>query len=167
MKLFDSLFQAVHAGFAVDTSVYPWVAYKGPRAEPTEMAEVIAGHYTDPSDGDGSLSLLELLSTQQQLQERMGQPTGFGEAGAKESLLHAIVETVEAMQELNFKPWKAKKFEVDHSKLATELTDILQFWANAANAMELTAADLTNALRAKWLINHRRIDSGEVKEAQP
>lgn len=112
------------------------------------------------------LDLTELLSTQKELQARMGEPTGVGEAGVKESLLHVIVESTEAMSEINFKPWKAKKFEVDLDKLATELTDILQFWANAANAIGITPEQLTEALRAKWGVNHQRIDSGEVVEAK-
>lgn len=111
------------------------------------------------------LDLKELLSTQAALQSRMGQPTGTGEAGVKESLLHVVVEAVEAMREVNFKPWKATKKPVDREALAMELTDILQFWANAALAIGLTAEDLTSALRVKWGINHERIDSGDVVEA--
>lgn len=108
------------------------------------------------------LNLAELLNTQRVLQARMGNPTGTGEAGAKENLLHVMVETVEALRELNFKPWKAQLIIVDRAALATELTDILQFWANAALAMDLTAEDLTTALRTKWGVNHQRITSGEV-----
>lgn len=108
------------------------------------------------------LDLTELLETQRALQARMGNPTGTGEAGAKENLLHVMVETVEALRELNFKPWKAQLKIVDRTALATELTDILQFWGNAALAMGLTAEELTHALRAKWGVNHQRIDTGEV-----
>jgi len=113
------------------------------------------------------LDLTELLETQRKLQARMGNPTGLGEPGVKENLLHAIVETVEALREINFKPWKAKTFEVDRKKLATELTDVLQFWANAALAMDITPEELTEALRAKWQVNHQRIDDGSVVEVAP
>ena len=92
----------------------------------------------------------------------MGNPTGYGEAGLKENLLQAIVEVVEALRETNFKPWKAKRIEVDRVKLATELTDILQFWANAALAMDLKPDELSGALRAKWLVNRERINQKEV-----
>lgn len=109
------------------------------------------------------LDLKELLQTQQELQRQMGDPTGQGEAGCKENLLHAIVELVEAMREINFKPWKAQQKPVDRKALATELTDVLQFWANAANAMGLTPDELTQALRKKWVINVQRIQTGEVK----
>lgn len=112
------------------------------------------------------LDLQELLATQAELQARMGLPTGVGEAGVKESLLHVIVESVEAMREINFKPWKAEKKLVNREALAMELTDILQFWANAALAFGLTPEDLTAALRIKWGINYARIDSGDVVEAQ-
>lgn len=113
-----------------------------------------------------SIDLSELFETQRILHARMGDCTGVGEAGVKENLLHVIVEAVEAMQEINFKPWKAKRIAVDRVALATELTDILQFWVNAALAMDLTADDLTAALRAKWDVNQQRIDDGEVRRAE-
>jgi dimeric dUTPase (all-alpha-NTP-PPase superfamily) len=112
------------------------------------------------------LDLVELLETQRALQARMGNPTGTGEAGLKENVLHAIVELTEVLREINFKPWKISRVEVDRVKLATELTDVLQFWANAALAMGLTPDELTQALRAKWGVNHQRIDDGDVVEVQ-
>lgn len=113
------------------------------------------------------LTLKELLDTQRSLQARMGNPTGLGEEGVKENLLHVVVESVEALREINFKPWKANKIVVDRNALATELTDILQFWANAALAIGLTPEELTAALRTKWGVNHQRIDTGDVVEAKP
>lgn len=109
------------------------------------------------------LDLNELIDSQLTLQAKMGHPTGHGEPGVKENLLHVIIETVEAMREINFKPWKTSVKPVDRLALATELTDILQFWANAANAFGLTPAELTEALRAKWVVNHQRIKDHEVK----
>jgi hypothetical protein len=111
---------------------------------------------------DEIIDLAELLKTQQLLQHLMAQPGGIGEAGMKENLLHVIVETVEALQETNFKPWKAVGKEVNRQALAMELTDILQFWANAALAMGFTAQELSDALRRKWSINYERINNGEV-----
>ena len=108
------------------------------------------------------LSLDELLKTQQRLQTRMGEPTGTGEAGLKENLLHAVVEITEALRETNFKPWKTQYIPVNREALATELMDVLQFWANAANAMGLSPEELTDALRRKWGVNHQRIDDGDV-----
>lgn len=113
-------------------------------------------------NGGEILNLDELLTTQNALQVAMGDPCGQGEKGLKENLLQAIVEVVEALRETNFKPWSSKKKQVDRTALATELTDILQFWANAANAMGLTPMDLTMALRAKWLVNRERINQKEV-----
>lgn len=111
------------------------------------------------------LDIEELLVNQRLLQHRMGHPTGLGEVGAKENLLHVVVEAVEALRELNFKPWKTQKILIDRQKFATELTDILQFVANAAEALDLNASDLSSALRKKWEVNHQRIDQGEVTEA--
>lgn len=113
-------------------------------------------------NGEGVLNLTELLETQKKLQASMGNPTGFGEAGFKENLLQAVVEVTEALRETNFKPWKTKKITVDRVKLATELTDILQFWANASLAMGLTPEELSKALRDKWQVNQQRIKDHEV-----
>jgi hypothetical protein len=110
-----------------------------------------------------TIDFTELLDSQLTLQAKMGHPTGHGEAGVKENLLHVIIETVEAMREINFKPWKTSTKVVDRVALATELTDILQFWANAANAFGLTPQELTDALRAKWQVNYQRIKDQEVK----
>jgi hypothetical protein len=116
----------------------------------------------DNDVGYNILDLYELLETQRTLQHYMGQPTGTDEAGLKENLLHVMVETCEALAETNFKPWKTTKKEVDRKALATELTDILQFWANAAIAMQFTPEELTEALRTKWKVNHDRIENGDV-----
>jgi len=130
-----------------------------------------AGEWLESLDGMHTLRIpqpltfAEVLSTQQALQAKMGNPTGFGEVGVKENLLHVMVEAVEALREINFKPWKTKTHEVDRTKLATELTDILQFWANAALAFGLTAEELEQALRLKWTVNHKRIEANEVKSA--
>jgi hypothetical protein len=113
-------------------------------------------------NGEGVLNLTELLETQKRLQASMGNPTGHGEAGFKENLLQAVVEVTEALRETNFKPWKTKKITVDRVKLATELTDILQFWANASLAMGLTPEELSKALRDKWQVNQQRIKNHEV-----
>jgi hypothetical protein len=113
-------------------------------------------------NGEDVLNLTELLETQKKLQASMGNPTGFGEAGFKENLLQAVVEVTEALRETNFKPWKTKKITVDRVKLATELTDILQFWANASLAMGLTPEELSKALRDKWQVNQQRIKDHEV-----
>lgn len=107
------------------------------------------------------LDLKELLMTQTVLQTRMGWPGGRNEIGAKEMLFAANVEIAEVLNEINWKPWKEHPYkEVDKHALTTELTDILQFWANAALCLGLTAEELTEALRRKWEVNHQRIDDG-------
>lgn len=144
---------------ADETGVEDWVG--GPAMRRERFARLILGRLYH-LNVKPNLDLQELFDTQYQLQSRMGFPTGHGEAGLKENLLHASVEIVEALQEINFKPWKTKKKEVDREKLMTELTDILQFWANAGIAMGFTPVELTNALRAKWKVNHQRVDVGDV-----
>ncbi len=90
----------------------------------------------------------------------MGNPLGMGEAGFKEAILALIVESTEALCETNWKPWKKTHKEVNRQSLATEMTDILQFWVNAALTMELTPEILEQALRGKWKINKQRIKDG-------
>lgn len=102
------------------------------------------------------LTIEELLSEQRELQEALA-PGGLVEEDAPLHLLAATAELMEALQELNWKPWRKTKHHTNRDHYATELTDALQFWANAAIALGLTADDLTQALRAKWAINWRRI----------
>lgn len=116
-----------------------------------------------------TVSFGELLKTQYDLQERMGWPTGNGIPGFKENMLAAHGEISEAVNEIPWKNWKPVGYkEVDRDALATELTDILQFVANAALCMDLTACELSGSLRRKWMENDRRIRDREVvnKEEQ-
>ena len=113
------------------------------------------------------LSIEEILDRQHVLMKSMGWPAGEpiiegNEDAAKSHLLAAIHECTEAMNEMNWKPWKANKKPVDPQKLATELMDIIQFVANAALVMNLSSWDLERALREKWEVNFQRIEQGEV-----
>jgi hypothetical protein len=139
-----------------------WLAGIGKFVQGSGFSEADATRIARLLNGESLLNLKELLETQNALQVAMGHPTGHGESGLKENLLQAVVEVVEALRETNFKPWKTAKKPVDRQALATELTDILQFWANAALAMNLTPEELTQALRAKWLVNRERINTKEV-----
>ena len=103
---------------------------------------------------------IKIFEKQLELQTAMGYPLGQGEAGFKEAILALIVEATEALGEVNWKPWKQTRKEVDHHKLATEMTDILQFWVNAALIMNLTPDDLMQALTFKWEVNKKRIEEG-------
>lgn len=106
------------------------------------------------------MNLAELLEGQARLQAAMRHPMGHGEAAVKENVLAAVVELTEVLEEVNWKPWRKERFAVDRRALATELCDVLQFWANAANAAGLSADDLAEALRAKWKTNEERIKNG-------
>jgi len=106
------------------------------------------------------LEIKEILDTQQQLQIKMGDPCGQGESGVKENILALIAEAVETLEETNWKPWKKDKKPVDRARLLGEMTDILQFWANMVLAAGFDNEDVEQSLRAKWEINHKRIDDG-------
>jgi len=111
----------------------------------------------------------ELMDVQKDLQQIMGNPGAPGfdgshsDAGVKEMLLAAMMECSEALAEVSWKPWKPEGYkEVDHNLLATELTDIIQFVANAAIYAGLSADDLETALRKKWRVNIERVANGET-----
>lgn len=109
------------------------------------------------------LNLETIFNTQSNLQALMDWPGGIGQAGTKEMLLGAMVECTEALDEINWKPWKAHiPKDYDKEKFTTELTDIIQFVINAALCMNLTAEDLTIALQVKWVENYARIKEGKV-----
>ncbi len=114
------------------------------------------------------INLDELMYKQARLLRSMGWPGGKpiidmgNEEAAKGHLLAAMVECTEALNELNWEPWKSTCSEVDRVKYATELMDIVQFVCNAALAMGLDEIDLERAIRDKWQENQRRIDAGEV-----
>lgn len=105
----------------------------------------------------------EILREQGKLQEAMGWPMGVGEKSAIDNLTHAIVEVTEALRELNFKQWKEKR-PVDVTAFATELTDVIQFLFNAANAMGIHECTLTHVLREKWKENYRRLENAPKPE---
>lgn len=119
---------------------------------------------------DTTVTFFELLEEQRQLQNRMGWPTGHGVQGVKENLLALQVELVEVLQELPWKCWKnypetqGEEVILDdptlRRRLATEFTDVLQFWANAAATLGLTPEELSAALRQKWEENHQRVARG-------
>lgn len=109
------------------------------------------------------LTVEAVLAAQQNLQVTMGLPMGTGEAAVKENMLALIVEATEVLGEINWKCWKRHQLkEVDRDALLTELTDLLQFWANAVSAMGFTADDVALALSTKWSENRRRVMAGEV-----
>lgn len=115
-------------------------------------------------DGVQSVTFKELLGHQYNLQNMMGWPEGGpGLEGFKNSMLALVVEATEALNETPWKPWKTSGYkDIDVKSLATEMTDILQFWANAALHMGLSPEYLSKCLRQKWTENIRRIHAGEV-----
>lgn len=123
-------------------------------------------HLRDLAAGSSSvdqsqlLTLPELFMAQADLQAALGWSTDRGEPGVRLNLLAVVNEAMEALDEVNWKPWKKTLKPVDRTALATELTDLLQFWVNACLAAGLGPADVTAALRAKWKVNHQRLKGG-------
>ena len=129
---------------------------------------------TPPRAHGGSminLSFSDIERAQTDLQQAMGWPCGHGVDGFKENMFCAIVELTEALNELPWKQWKrydSGEAGWAHKKLkvATELTDSIQFVFNAAIALGITSDDLSYALQAKWAENFDRIDKNEVIRAE-
>lgn len=109
-----------------------------------------------------SMTIQDVLAAQQNLQVAMGEPMGTGQRGVKENVLAAIVELTEVLAEINWKPWKPTRDDIDRQALLVEMTDVLQFWANMINCMEFTADEVALALAQKWTENRRRVTRGEV-----
>lgn len=108
------------------------------------------------------MTIQDVLAAQQNLQVAMGEPMGFGQRGVKENVLAAIVELTEVLNEISWKPWKPARDDIDRQALLTEMTDVLQFWANMINCMDFTADEVALALAKKWTENRQRIVRGEV-----
>ena len=118
---------------------------------------------------DRKMTLADVLAAQHELQVAMGHPTGHGHVAVKENVLAAIVELTEVLGEVPWKPWKKydprQDDQIDRIALLTEMTDVLQFWANMVNAMGFTAEDVALALATKWNENYRRTNNGETTQA--
>lgn len=109
------------------------------------------------------LTIARVLEVQQELQAAMGHPMGRDSGAVKENVLAAIVELTEVLAEIPWKPWKNYGTpQIDRAALITEMTDVLQFWANMVNAMGFTAEEVTLALTGKWAENYHRVNIGET-----
>lgn len=118
------------------------------------------------------LNIEELFSIQEQMQRHMGYPMGEGqsdqlsrdgrvEQGAfRENTLALMVEAAEALDEINWKPWKAEEHEIIYGKLLAELVDILRFWANMVNCAGFTPDQVTRAFYKVIENHHARIANG-------
>jgi hypothetical protein len=117
-----------------------------------------------------SMAFTVILDKQRSLQDAMGWPNGKGMEGVRTNFLCLEHELHEALDEVHWKPHKAHLPEhgtlKNRDRFIIELTDALQFWANAATAFDVTAEELAVALVAKWHVNAERILDGEVTRAE-
>lgn len=116
------------------------------------------------------LFLEVLMEEQARLQSRLGL-VDFGpllqkltptDVTVAYNLLALIVEAVEVLQEINWKPWKWRKPRVvNRAALLSELVDITQFWANIVNTIGFTPEEIKAAYREKLVINYQRAAAQE------
>lgn len=102
------------------------------------------------------MNLEVIFEHQERLQLDMGDPMGSGVSGVKENMLAMIVEIVEVLNELDWKAWKDGR-PPDKEKVTEELVDVLQFYANICNLLNITPSMLEKAYKVKLGINYERI----------
>lgn len=79
----------------------------------------------------------------------------------KDMVLAAHVELSEALQEVDWKPWKGGTGEVDRAKFVEEMVDVLHFCANILVAVGVTDAEIQEAYPAKTrVVRKRLLDTG-------
>ena len=88
------------------------------------------------------------LRDQRLLQTLLGEPMGRGEEAVKENTLALIVEASEMLNEVNWKLWKLEQKPLDRCKLLGELADMMKFYCNILNAMEVTEEEFDQAWHA-------------------
>jgi len=100
--------------------------------------------------------LLEtMLEAQRALQKEMNcMNTLFGEP--KENILALVSETMEVLNELNWKPWK-KPNAVNRTRLVKELVDVLMIYCNLLNSLEVNADELELMYAVKLAEVYKRI----------
>lgn len=74
----------------------------------------------------------------------------------KEYLLATLVECVEAMDEINWKIWKADKKNIDITKLKYELVDIFTFFIDLCILWDITPNELYDLFMEKYKVNCER-----------
>ena len=77
----------------------------------------------------------------------------------KEHILALIAETLEVLNELNWKPWK-KPVPINRERLIFELVDVLMFYCNLLNSLEVTADEIELAYYDKLDIVKKREKEG-------
>lgn len=106
------------------------------------------------------MTIDDILKRQRVLNDAMGNPMRENGEPIKENVIALSVEVIEVLNEINWKPWKKTKKEVDKEALLFELVDVIQFWANIVNEAGFTADDIGSAYSEKLGINQGRIDNG-------
>jgi hypothetical protein len=108
----------------------------------------------------------EIFREQARVQQRSGMHPGLMSDADRVSYIRVQVlacedELHEALAEVNWKTWvSAPPGFKSRDKYAGELRDALQFLVNLMIAAGVTSDELAEMLRAKWGVNHKRIDSG-------
>lgn len=110
-------------------------------------------------------TLSKMFELQTQFMKRLGHDpeTMTAEQKTQHSMLmhNCInVECSEMLQELNWKPWKKTKKDVDEAKVREEIIDVFHFLLELMIIHGITATDLRYTYEAKMAINNKRQDNG-------
>lgn len=82
------------------------------------------------------------------------------EGVTKEVVLAMHSELSEVLNEINWKPWKKKKKDIDEHKIKIEIIDLMRFLLELAIIWGLDAKDLFMYYKVKNKINQKRQNDG-------
>jgi dimeric dUTPase (all-alpha-NTP-PPase superfamily) len=79
------------------------------------------------------------LKDQHAIQTVLNHPMGTNtDTVVKENILAIIVEATEALNHVNWKPWKKQLSLLDRRAIVEEMVDIARFYFNILNQLEVT-----------------------------
>jgi dimeric dUTPase (all-alpha-NTP-PPase superfamily) len=102
--------------------------------------------------------LRDMLQRQKNLQGKIGM-TNYDQEYININALALISETMEALNETRWKPWK-KQQGFSRELYTQELIDAFHFWMNMCIAVDMTADEIYEKYKEKNKENHDRQDRG-------
>jgi len=109
-------------------------------------------------------SLGKLLRAQRSLMKRYYSYPLSGrkrEKEIKEACLALIVEAVEILSEINWKPWKRKRKKINEGALKEEIIDALHFLLEIMVLLKMNSKEVMKQYLGKREVNLKRIKGGE------
>lgn len=109
-------------------------------------------HLLDPVTDDRGY-LEDIFERQEKFMDSLHSARPSTETGVKETILALIVEAVEVLNEINWKPWKRQRHIVSIKALQEEVVDVFHFVIELAILVGLDANSLYDGYRHKMAVN--------------